>query len=131
MKALYEEYKIILERKQNQAEEKEAEGADGEKSYTKYLFKQGINKILKKVGEESAELIIAAKDASNASVGSGGEASKALEDLVVEESADLFYHVLIMLAELGIPLSDVEAELEKRARKAGNLKDLKTVDKNT
>jgi len=111
MNALYEEYKIILERKQNPAE------AEGEKSYTKYLFREGLNKILKKIGEESAELIIAAKDAAN---GAGAEDSA---KLVVGETADLFYHVLIVLAELGIPLADVEAELAERTGKAGNLKD--------
>jgi len=115
MNALYEEYKIILERK-NKLEE-----TDGGKSYTKYLFKEGINKILKKIGEESAELIIAAKDAD------AGDLSKP----VVAEVADLFYHVLIMLAELGIPLSEIEAELAERAAKSGNLKEIKTVDKNT
>ena len=119
MRALYEEYKIILERKAN------LEQDDGGKSYTKYLFKEGINKILKKVGEESAELIIAAKDAS---MGAGAED---LSKPVVAEVADLFYHVLIMLAELGIPLSDVEAELEERAVKAGNLKEIRAVNKNT
>lgn len=119
MNALYEEYKTILERK------KQLDNIESEKSYTKYLFKEGINKILKKIGEESAELIIAAKDAS---AGSGAEDS---DTLVVEEVADLFYHVLIMLAELGIPLSDVEAEIEARAIKAGNLKEFKTVDKHT
>ena len=118
MNALYEEYKIILSRK-NQTEE------NGGQSYTRYLFKEGINKILKKVGEESAELIIAAKDASS------GAGAEDYNKPVVAEVADLFYHVLIMLAELGIPLSDIEAELEERAVKAGNLKDFKTVDKNT
>ena len=118
MRALYEEYKIILERKNGL-------GADGEKSYTRYLFSEGINKILKKIGEESAELIIAAKDAAN---GSGAEDSG---KLVVEETADLFYHVLIMLAELGVSLADIEAELESRANKPGNLKEFKAVDKNT
>ena len=116
MNALYEEYKIILSRK-NQA------GEADDKSYTRYLFKEGINKILKKVGEESAELIVAAKDAGK----HAGDYNK----LVVGETADLFYHVLIMLAELGIPLSDIEAELEARAAKAGNLKESKVVDKDT
>ena len=117
MNALYEEYKIILERK-NSPEE-----IDG--SYTKYLFKEGINKILKKIGEESAELIIAAKDAAS------GAGAEDLNKPVVAEVADLFYHVLIMLAELGIPLSEIEAELAERAAKSGNLKEIKTVDKNT
>ena len=120
MRVLHEEYKIISERREKQFEE-----VSGEKSYTKYLFREGINKILKKLGEESAELIIAAKDAS---AGSGAEDSA---KLVIEETADLFYHVLIMLAELGIPLCDVEAELEERTRKTGNLKEFNVTDKNT
>ena len=105
-------YKLITERKKAAyIEEKE-----GEKSYTKYLFREGINKILKKVGEESAEVIIAAKDASS---GAGAEDYNVL---VVEETADLFYHVLVMLAELDIKFSDVEEELAERAKKMGNLK---------
>jgi len=105
MRALYEEYKIILERK--------AEPLGEDKSYTKYLFKSGINKIVQKVGEEATEVIIAAKDAS------AGGASEP----VIAETADLLYHVLIMLAELGIPLSDIEAELETRMGKIGNLRE--------
>ena len=110
MRALYEEYKIILERKNSI-------GDSGGQSYTRYLFSEGINKILKKIGEESAELIVAAKD---------GDAGS-----VVGETADLLYHVLVMLAELGLDLSDVEAELEARAAKRGNLKQAKEVDKST
>ena len=116
MNALYEEYKIILSRR-NQT------GEGDDKSYTRYLFKEGINKILKKVGEESAELIIAAKDSA--------EFAGDYKNLVVGETADLFYHVLIMLAALDIPLTDIEAELEARAVKAGNLKERKVVDRNT
>ena len=114
MRALYEEYKIILERKNSI-------GDPGGQSYTRYLFNEGINKILKKIGEESAELIVAAKDA-----GTEGGAGR-----VVGETADLLYHVLVMLAELGLGLSDVEAELEARAAKRGNLKRAKEVDKST
>jgi len=110
MNILHEEYKVILERKKNCNNE-----ADSEKSYTKYLFREGINKILKKVGEESAELIIAAKDAS-------GSKAENHNNLVVEETADLFYHVLVTLAELDIPLSSVEAMLEERFAKTGNKK---------
>ena len=105
-------YKTILDRKKNV----DIEDITGEKSYTKYLFQEGINKILKKVGEETAETIIAAKDASN---GAGAEDYNVL---LIEEVADLFYHVLVMLAELDIQFSDVEAELAKRAKKMGNLK---------
>ena len=111
MNILHEEYKVILERKKDCFNE-----IEGEKSYTKYLFREGINKILKKVGEESAELIIAAKDASN------GAGAENYAELVVEETADLFYHVLVTLAELDISLSDVEEMLEKRFAKTGNKK---------
>ena len=111
MNILHEEYKVILERKEDWFNE-----IEGEKSYTKYLFREGINKILKKVGEESAELIIAAKDASS------GAGAENYAELVVEETADLFYHVLVTLAELDIPLSEVEAMFEKRFAKTGNKK---------
>ena len=115
---LNELYKIILKRKK-ELEINDASvvlDKDGGKSYTKYLFQEGINKILKKVGEETAETIIAAKDASN---GAGAEDCNVL---LVGEVADLFYHVLVMLAELDISFSDVEEELAERAKKMGNLK---------
>ncbi|MCL2772921.1 MAG: phosphoribosyl-ATP diphosphatase [Oscillospiraceae bacterium] len=118
---LSELYKIILERKKT-VDTKEK---DGEKSYTKYLFQEGINKILKKVGEECAETIIAAKDASS------GAGAEDYNGLLIGEVADLFYHVLVMLAELDIKWSDIEDELAERAKKMGNLKEMKTVDKNT
>jgi phosphoribosyl-ATP pyrophosphohydrolase len=86
---------------------------------------EGINKILKKVGEETAETIIAAKDASN---GAGAEDYNVL---LIGEVADLFYHVLVMLAELDIKYEDVEEELAERAKKMGNLKQAKKIDKNT
>lgn len=88
-----------------------------EKSYTHYLFEQGIDKILKKVGEESAETIIAAKNGNN-------------ED-TIGEIADLTYHLLVMMAQQGITPDDVKELLEQRHGKAGNLKQFKTVDKNS
>ena len=84
-------YEVILDRKQNPMEG----------SYTCYLFEKGLDKILKKVGEESAETIIAAKN-------------DVPEDTVGEIN-DLFYHVLVMMAELNIPLEDVLAEMERQA----------------
>lgn len=69
-------------------------------SYTTYLFTEGINKILKKVGEESAEVIIAAKDPE--------------DDPLIYESADLIYHLLVLLAERGIHPEQVLGELAKR-----------------
>ncbi|MBR1761869.1 MAG: phosphoribosyl-ATP diphosphatase [Eubacterium sp.] len=101
------DYQTILERR-----EAKAEG-----SYTSYLFDQGIDKILKKIGEESAEVIIAAKNNKN-------------ED-TVGEICDLLYHTLVLMAYQDITIEDVEAELERRAQKAGNLKKFHKVDKNS
>ncbi len=100
-------YEVILDRKQNPVEG----------SYTCYLFEKGLDEILKKVGEESAETIIAAKND--------------VPDDTVGEINDLFYHVLVMMAELNIPLEDVLAEMEKRRRKIGNLKKMHVSDHNT
>ena len=86
-----------------------------EGSYTCYLFDKGLDKILKKVGEECAETIIAAKNDVPADT--------------VGEVSDLIYHLLVMMAEKGIPLDDVMAELDRRAQKIGNLKQMKQVDK--
>ncbi len=88
-----------------------------EGSYTCYLFDKGMDKILKKVGEECAETIIAAKN---------GVAAE-----TVGEVSDLLYHLMVMLAQADIPVDDVLAELERRSQKIGNLKQMKTVDRNT
>ncbi len=79
-------------------EDRKANPKEG--SYTNYLFDNGIDKILKKVGEESAEVIIAAKNG--------------VADEIRLESADLLYHLLVMLSERGLKPSEVFAELEKR-----------------
>ncbi len=100
-------YETILERRDHPS--------DG--SYTRYLFDQGLDKMLKKVGEECAETIIAAKNGQNADT--------------IGEIADLTYHVLVMMAEQGITPQDVAALLEERHQKSGNLKQMKKVDKNT
>lgn len=76
-----------------------------EKSYTTYLFNKGLDKILKKVGEESAETIIAAKN----------EEPQAL----VAEVSDLIYHVLVLMVERGVALEDVATELAKRGSARG------------
>jgi phosphoribosyl-ATP pyrophosphohydrolase len=83
-------YEVISSRK----------GANPESSYTASLMHKGIDKILKKLGEEATELVIAGK---------GGE-----RDEVVYEAADLFYHSLVLLAYQDIPLDDVLAELRRR-----------------
>ena len=74
--------------------------APKEGSYTSYLFEKGLDKILKKVGEESTEVIIAAKAADRAET--------------VYEVADLCYHVLVLLVNAGITLDEVRAELAGR-----------------
>ncbi len=71
-----------------------------EGSYTTYLFEKGLDKILKKVGEESTEVIIAAKDRDKAET--------------VYEIADLTYHVMVLMIEAGISLEDIRAELASR-----------------
>ena len=71
-----------------------------EGSYTTYLFDKGLDKILKKVGEESTEVIIAAKDRDKAET--------------VYEIADLTYHVMVLMIEAGISLEDIHRELASR-----------------
>jgi phosphoribosyl-ATP pyrophosphohydrolase len=71
-------------------------------SYTAKLLAAGEDEILKKVGEEAMEVILAAK-------GQGDER-------VISEVADLFYHLLVLLAAHGLTLADIEAELVRRRR---------------
>lgn len=71
-----------------------------EGSYTTYLFQKGLDKILKKVGEESTEVIIAGKAEDKAET--------------IYEIADLMYHVMVLMVEMGIDLEDVTAELASR-----------------
>lgn len=71
-----------------------------EGSYTTYLFEKGIDKILKKVGEESTEVIIAGKAADKKET--------------VYEIADLAYHVMVLMVEMGISLDDIHRELASR-----------------
>ncbi|MGZ5444797.1 MAG: bifunctional phosphoribosyl-AMP cyclohydrolase/phosphoribosyl-ATP diphosphatase HisIE [Thermoanaerobaculia bacterium] len=71
-------------------------------SYSSYLFNEGRDKILKKIGEEATEVVIAAK-------GQGRER-------LVSEMADLVYHLSVLMVDEGIGWEDVNAELEKRAR---------------
>ncbi|MBQ4338529.1 MAG: bifunctional phosphoribosyl-AMP cyclohydrolase/phosphoribosyl-ATP diphosphatase HisIE [Clostridia bacterium] len=83
-------YKMLLGRK---IEKKEG-------SYTTYLFEKGIDKILKKVGEECTEVIVAAK---------GND-----KEETIFEIADLLYHVTVLMIEMGISIDDVTSELAKR-----------------
>ena len=85
-----------------------------ENSYTCYLFEQGLDKICKKIGEESAETIIAAKNGVQEETGG--------------EVCDLIYHLMVMLVDQGIPLSAVDEVLKARSAKIGNLKTFHQVD---
>lgn len=107
MDVLQELYQTVYSRRETKTEG----------SYTCYLFEQGLDKILKKCGEECSEVIIAAKNRRN------GE--------TVLEISDLLYHLTVLMVNEGIPLEDVEAELARRSEKQGNLKQFHQVDKNT
>ena len=97
-------YRVVLERKEHPVPD----------SYTCYLFEKGLDKILKKCGEECSEVIIAAKN---------GQA----ED-TVNEVCDLLYHLLVLMAEQGIAIDKVESVLEARRLKIGNLKKMRQTD---
>ena len=83
-------YKLLMGRKEEMPEG----------SYTSYLFEKGLDKILKKVGEECTEVIIASKDNDKAET--------------IYEIADLMYHVMVMMVEMGISVEEVKAELASR-----------------
>ena len=101
------EYETAVSRKNTNAEG----------SYTCYLFKQGLDKILKKCGEECSEVIIAAKNGVKADT--------------VGEISDLLYHLAVLMANEGISIDDLDAEFIKRHEKEGNLKTFHQVDMNT
>jgi len=90
---LYTLYRLVESRKRDRPEG----------SYTTYLFNQGLDKILKKVGEESAETIIAAKNDDRSAL--------------MKETSDLLYHLVVLLVEQGVRLEEVGAELEARRKK--------------
>ena len=71
-----------------------------EGSYTTYLFEKGIDKMLKKVGEETTEVIIAAKDGDKPNT--------------IYEIGDLMYHVMVLMLEMGISLEDIKTEMASR-----------------
>jgi phosphoribosyl-ATP pyrophosphohydrolase len=91
-------YNVILERKIN----------GGEGSYTSYLFEKGIDKILKKIGEECTEVIISCKEDD--------------KQEQINEICDLTYHILVLMAQVGISVEEISAELEKRKSKINNFK---------
>lgn len=85
-------YRLIEDRKREMPED----------SYTVRLFQKGLDSILKKIGEESTETVVAAK---------GGKREE-----IVWESADLIYHLLVLLVEKGIRLEEIQEELERRRK---------------
>ena len=87
---LNELFEIIEDRKANPTKA----------SYTAKLLSEGQDRILQKVGEETIEVILAAKGQGN--------------QRLIEETADLFYHILVLLAANDLALSDVEAEMRRR-----------------
>lgn len=91
---LEELYRVIKDR-----QERRPEG-----SYTAKLFDKGLDKMLEKLGEEVVELIIEAKNRD--------------KEEVVEEAADVIYHLLVVLAEQGIPVEDLFAELARRRKQS-------------
>lgn len=100
-------YDVVVDRRENPQEG----------SYTCYLFEKGLDKILKKVGEECSETIIAAKNG--------------VAEETVGEISDLIYHLTVMMVQSGIPLEAVMDELDKRSSKIGNLKQFHVSDHNT
>ena len=89
--SVYKLYELIKGRKINMTEG----------SYTTYLFNSGIDKILKKIGEESSEVIIGAKNGS--------------KEEIIYELSDLLYHSLVLMVEKNITLNDIKDELSKRS----------------
>ncbi|EPY2276165.1 phosphoribosyl-ATP diphosphatase [Clostridium sporogenes] len=99
-------FNIVEDRKENPIEG----------SYTGYLFEKGLDKILKKVGEESSEVIIAAKNED--------------KEELIKEICDLTYHIMVLMVEKQIKLDSIEKELEKRRKKVCNKKnERKTIQK--
>lgn len=104
MKSLESLYEVVKQRKD----------AKIEGSYTCYLFEQGVNKILKKCGEECTEMVIAAKNNDN-------------EELS-NEISDLLFHMMVLMVEQGVSLEDIDKILDERSKKIGNLKTFHKVD---
>lgn len=106
--ALKELYHVVLERQRTYSEN----------SYTCYLFQKGLDKILKKCGEECSEVIIAAKNADAAV----DDMKDAMMTDLKNEICDLLYHLTVLMANEGIGLDEINEILEQRSLKIGNLK---------
>ena len=107
MQAFKDMYDVIVDRRANPQEG----------SYTCYLFEKGLDKILKKCGEECTEMVIAAKNND--------------KEELVNEINDLLYHMVVLMVECGVSVEDIEKIMEERAAKIGNLKQFHVSDHNT
>ena len=81
-------------------------GANAEKSYTKSLLEKGPSRVAKKFGEEAVELVIAATERDRIQI--------------IGESADVLYHLLVLLESSGIALREIVSELERRTAQSGH-----------
>jgi phosphoribosyl-ATP pyrophosphohydrolase len=100
MSAVFEQLDEVLAQRKH---------ADPQQSYVASLHQQGINKILEKVGEECTETILAAKDCA---AGDG-------QQNLIAETADLWFHCMVMLSHLNLSSAEVMAELERRFELSG------------
>lgn len=107
MDAFKDMYDVVVDRRANPQEG----------SYTCYLFDKGIDKILKKCGEECTEMVIAAKNND--------------KEELANEINDLLYHMIVMMAERGVTVEDIEEIMIERSKKIGNLKQFHVSDHNT
>lgn len=107
MDAFKDMYDVVVDRRANPQEG----------SYTCYLFDKGIDKILKKCGEECTEMVIAAKNND--------------KDELANEINDLLYHMIVMMVDRGVTVEDIEEIMVERSKKIGNLKQFHVSDHNT
>ena len=97
MDAFKDMYDVVVDRRANPQEG----------SYTCYLFDKGIDKILKKCGEECTEMVIAAKNND--------------KDELANEINDLLYHMIVMMVDRGVTVEDIDTIMVERSKKIGNL----------
>ena len=107
MDAFKDMYNVVVDRRANPQEG----------SYTCYLFDKGIDKILKKCGEECTEMVIAAKNND--------------KDEIANEINDLLYHMIVMMVDREVTVEDIEKIMIERSQKIGNLKQFHVSDHNT
>lgn len=115
--ALKELYHVVQER----------QGTFSENSYTCYLFQKGLDKILKKCGEECSEVIIAAKSAAAADE----DMKTAAQTDLKNEICDLLYHLTVLMVNEGIEMDEINEILKQRSLKIGNLKTFRDSDHNS